>query len=384
MNFTENGTTLSIQNQNKCNTYIVTDSYTKKLQMACDHYEVIFGLSNMQAAQIIRKLGVHILFDLSGHTAYNRLPLFALKPAPVQASWLGYFASTGVPGMDYLLVDKEGALPEYQRECTEKLIYLPLTRLCFTPPDKAPDIIEGYAGKYPVYGSFAQLSKITDEVLALWSEILDRNPDAKLRIQTRALGDGDFIKRSGIPEDRLMMHGMSSYSDYLKAYQEIDLILDTFPYPGGTTTCEALWMGVPTLTMAGKTLISRQGASIMSAVGYPEWIANTREDYIQKALNIKPKKNIRPALLNTPLFNAQMFARDFEMVLDKMWRMNMPMITIDGKEYDTEQLSDEAKQQLGSIQFIDRKVQELQAEISVYQTARNGYARALSEILDKQ
>ncbi len=372
-------------------TQLNTDDYTGLVKSACDEFVDIFGMKDLEAARLIRRIGVHILFDLSGHTAYNRLPLFALKPAPVQASWLGYFASTGVPGMDYLLVDKQGALPEYAQECTEKLIYLPETRLCFTPPGNAPEIRPKEAVVAPVFGSFAQLSKITPEVLALWAGIMEKAPEARLRIQSRAFKDSGvrerFVKGSGLPGNRLMLFGASSYSGYLDAYGEIDLILDTFPYPGGTTTCEALWMGVPTLTLAGKTLLSRQGAAIMSAAGYPEWIAQTREEYVLKAVNSaecrKPREDIRPYLLNTPLFNTRMFAVDFEGVVEEMWRLHMPRITIDGKEFHTENLSEEARRNLGAIQFVDRRMAELKAEISALQTARNAYAGALYEMLNK-
>jgi predicted O-linked N-acetylglucosamine transferase (SPINDLY family) len=286
---------------------------------------------------LIHADGVHVLLDVSGHTAHNRLPVFAWKPAPVQVSWLGYFATTGVAEMDYFLADKVGVPEAQQEQFTETVLYLPDTRLCFTarevdlPVAPLPALANGMV----TFGCFQTLAKLGDGVLEAWGEILAALPDATLRIQCKQLGEPAQVEqllqrlwKYGIAPARVATHGASNRETYLAAYAEVDVILDTFPYPGGTTTCEALWMGVPTLTLAGDSLLARQGASLLTAAGLEEWVATSKEEYVAKSIALASDQSklvalravLRQQVLASPLFDAPRFARNFEDALWGMWQ----------------------------------------------------------------
>ena len=300
-------------------------------------WKPIYSLSDEAAARLIHADGVHVLLDLSGHTANNRLPVFARKPAPVQASWLGYFATTGVAEMDFLLADQVG-VPESQRgHFTETIWYLPDTRLCFTPPDAVSPIspLPALQNGYPTFGCFQRLDKAGDEVLAAWATILAALPGAKLRWQCKYLGDPGVVQQTmqrlrqhNIDPARVALHGAVSREAYLAAHAEVDMMLDTFPYPGGTTTCEALWMGVPTLTLAGDTLLARQGASLLMAAGLKDWVATSVADYVDKAVTLAGdlprlaalRAGLREQVSTSPLFDAPRFARNLENALWGMWQ----------------------------------------------------------------
>jgi protein O-GlcNAc transferase len=313
------------------------DALTARIKPYFAAWKSLHNLSDEAAARLIHADGVHVLLDLSGHTGKNRLPVFAWKPAPVQVSWLGYFATTGVAEMDYLLAD-EVCVPEAQRgDFSETVWYLPGTRWCFTPPEvnlpvaSLPVLQNGYI----TFGCFQNLAKVRNEVLAVWGKILNALPKARLRWQCKQLGDptvaaqfGVRLQQHGIDPARVTMHGAVSREAYLAAHAEVDMILDTFPFPGGTTTCEALWMGVPTLTLAGGTLLARQGASMLTAAGLADWVATSEADYIDKAValaNDLPKlaalrAGLREQVRVSPLLDAKRFAQNFETALWGMWQ----------------------------------------------------------------
>ena len=313
------------------------DDLTKRIRPYFSAWKPLIGKSDEAAAHLIHADGVHILLDISGHTAFNRLPVFAWKPAPVQASWLGYFATTGVAEMDYLLADEVG-VPEAQRQqFTESIWYLPNTRLCFTVPKSNLPVapLPALLNCRITFGCFQNLAKVSDGVLVAWGEIFATLPDTRLRMQCKQFADPtvaaqfvERLQRHGIDPTRVIMHGAVSREAYLNAYAEVDFILDTFPFPGGTTTCEALWMGVPTLTLAGDTLLARQGASLLTAAGLRDWIATSLADYVDKAVALAgdlPKlvalrAGLREQVSTSPLYDAKRFARNFEAALWGMWQ----------------------------------------------------------------
>jgi len=314
----------------------IEDDLTARIKPFFTAWKSLAGLTDEAAARMIHADGIHVLLDLSGHTAQNRLMMFAWKPAPVQASWLGYFATTGLAEMDYLLADEVGVPPALQGQFTEKIWYLPDTRLCFTPPVTDLEVTQLPAlqtGQF-TFGCFQNLLKINDGVLSLWREILQRVPGSRLRLQYKQLEEKEivelFIRRLqgvGIDPERVSLHGIVPREAYLAAHAEVDLLLDTFPYPGGATTCDGLWMGVPTLTLAGNTLISRQGASLLSAAGLSDLIADSEVEYVEKAVAIAhdPAKlaelraGLRRQVQASPLFDAPRFAGHFEAALWGMW-----------------------------------------------------------------
>ncbi|HEY7985816.1 MAG TPA: tetratricopeptide repeat protein [Methylophilaceae bacterium] len=311
------------------------DALTARIKPYFTAWHSLVGLSDQTAAHKIHNDGIQILIDLAGHTAHNRLPIFAWKPAPVQISWLGYFASTGLAEMDYVLADPVSIPQSQQAHFTETICYLPDTRLCFTAPSAreiAP--LPALRNGYITFGCFQNLAKLDDAVLAAWARILQESPNAMLRLQTHQLKTTairqllmERLQRQGIPGERVILVEPGSRESYLAAHAEVDVILDTFPYPGGTTTCEALWMGVPTITLAGETLISRQGASMLSCAGLSDWVATDEHDYVNKAINRSNdlqalaalRNNLRQQVQDSPLFDAPRFARHLEQALTSIW-----------------------------------------------------------------
>lgn len=315
------------------------DDLTARIKPRFVAWSSIAGLNDQAAAMKIRADCIDILIDLSGHTAHNRLPVLAWRPAPVQATWLGYFATTGVPGIDYLLADR-ASVPESQADpFTEALWYLPDCRFCFSPPTDKEELraapLPALFNGAVTFGSFQNLLKLSDRVLAAWGRILRELPRARLRVQNRSMSFAPArahllhrLSRAGIASDRVALAGQAPRREYLLAHAEVDIILDTFPYTGATTTCEALWMGVPTLTLAGDTMVSRQGASLLACAGQSDWVAEDESDYVARAIACasdldrlaRLRSTLRESVLASPLFDARRFARHLEEALLGMWR----------------------------------------------------------------
>ncbi len=327
-------------------TELKEDELTTRIRPYFKAWHIISGLSDGLVAQKIYNDGIDILVDLSGHTSKNRLAVFAWKAAPVQVSWLGFFASTGVPGIDFLLTDSI-SVPEDQRHYfSEKFYYLPETRLCFTPPDSdlMPGLLPVKQNNYITFGCFQNLSKINNAVIKVWGEIFKALPMAKLILRNKQMScleeKANLLQRlslAGVSREQIEIGGLLTRESYLATYADIDIMLDTFPYPGGTTTCEALWMGVPTLTLSGNTLLGRQGASLLNCVGLQDWIAQDEEEYITKAIQHSAniallsalRENLRTQILETALFDASRFAKQFEDAMFGMWEQTLSEESVD-------------------------------------------------------
>ncbi|MCH9639018.1 MAG: tetratricopeptide repeat protein [Betaproteobacteria bacterium] len=314
------------------------DDLTNRIKPYFHAWNLIAGLSDEDAAHKIHQDKIDILVDLAGHTALNRLPLFAWRPAPIQVSWLGYFASTGLKSIDYLLADPVSIPVSRHSDFSEKIWYLPEIRMCFTPPAHAGNLsvkpLPATQNGYITFGCYQALSKINDCVLKAWGKILNALPQSHLRFQNKQMGcletRAQFKKRLaqfGIQEDSVTLLGPDTRQNYLASYAEIDILLDTFPYPGGTTTYEALWMGVPTITLAGETLLARQGASILTAAGLSNWVADNLDEYVSKAIKLSSelpcmvtlRSGLREQVRDSPLFDAQQFARNLELAFLGMY-----------------------------------------------------------------
>jgi len=312
------------------------DEVTANLKPYFSGWKSLVGLSDSEAATLIHQDGLHVLLDLSGHSSGTRLPIFAWKPAPLQVSWLGYFATTGLAAMDYFVADEVGVPESNQAQFVEKIKYLPDTRLCFTAPNTEISVsaLPALASQLITFGCFQNMAKVSDEVLDLWAEVLSAVPNSRLRWQYKSFSDAavadDLIQRMakrGIESHRIQLLGAVVREAYLAAHHEIDVILDTFPFNGGTTTCEALWMGVPTLTLAGNRLIARQGASLLTAAGLSDWVAESKSEYISKAKSFCSdlsqlahlRSSLRAQVLASPLFDGQRFAKNMEKALWEMW-----------------------------------------------------------------
>lgn len=315
------------------------DQLTARLRPRFAAWKPLWGMDDEAAARLIHADGVHILLDLAGHTRHNRLPVFAWRPAPVQVSWLGYFASTGMEEIDYLLADPVSVPQSHQTHFTERVWYLPETRFCFSPPVLSKDLpvtpLPALQNGCITFGSFQSLAKINDGVLSIWGRIFQAMPHARLRLQNRQLHSPIMreqllqrLARNGIAPDRVALEQSVPRAEYLAAYGCIDIILDTFPFTGGTTTCEALWMGVPAVTPAGMTMVARQGASMLACAGLADWIARGDEEYMVKALAhaadleklARLRAGLRQQLRESPLCDSRGFARNFEEAMWGMWR----------------------------------------------------------------
>jgi protein O-GlcNAc transferase len=315
------------------------DALSARIQPLFKGWHLIKGMTDAVAARLIRDDAIDILIDLAGHTGDNRLPMFALRPAPVQISWLGYFASTGVAEMDYILVD-EACVPAGQ-ECylSEKAWRLPDTRLCYTPPpgDVAPPVtpLPALARGHITFGCFQRFQKISDAVLATWGQVFLALPDARLLLQCQQCVNPMFVERMldrldavGIAADRVWTRPAAPHSEYLQSYAQVDIALDTFPYNGGTTTCEALWMGVPTLTLCGDSMLARQGAALMGAAGLSDWVAANAQEFVQKAAEFagdpeslaRLRASLRERVRSCPLFDTALFAKRLEQALADIWQ----------------------------------------------------------------
>jgi protein O-GlcNAc transferase len=316
----------------------VDDAMTQRLKNAAHQWKSILGLPDAKVADMIRQDKIDILVDLGGHTGGNRLLIFARKPAPVQVTYLGYPDTTGLSAMDYRVTDPFSD-PQGQTEAfhSERLMRLPSGFLCYRPPEHAPAVNELPAlssGKI-TFGSFNNLAKISDLAIEMWSGILKGMPSSRLLIKSRGLSDRlaqDYLlqrfSKQGISSDRLELRGRTpNLENHLEQYHEIDIALDTFPYHGTTTTCEALWMGVPVITLAGKTHVGRVGVSLLSMMGMKDSIAKDEQDYVKKAVDLAKDldrlKKIRPQLRQkmsrSTLLDASGHTRAVEAAYRQMW-----------------------------------------------------------------
>ena len=313
------------------------DDLTLRIKPGFTRWKSLVGISDVDAADHIYNDGIHILIDLSGHTAQNRLPIFAWKPAPVQISWLGYFASTGVAEIDYILGDPYVTPTEEANHFSEKIWQLPESYICFTEPEVDIDVVSLPAldKKRVTFGCFNKIARITDPVVRVWSEILHAVPTAVLFLKDKyfdveSVRDSfyDRFKVNGIQKDRLILEGESPRSKYLAAYNRVDIALSPFPYGGVTTSVEGLWMGVPVITMQGNHFLSHLGESIAHNTGLSDWIAVDEEDYVAKAITFstdlegleKLRSRLREQILSCPLFDAERFANHFKNALRGMWK----------------------------------------------------------------
>lgn len=311
---------------------------TLRIKPSFAAWKSLVGLDDESAARMIHADGVHVLLDLSGHSSFNRLPVFAWKPAPIQASWLGYCATTGVAEIDYYIADGETLPPDQERYFTEAVWRLPESYLCFSRPSADIEVSElpVIATGHVTFGSFNNLTKVTDEVVKLWARILQAVPDSRLFIKASQLSDPSMcgvmqerFSAWGIGADRLLLEGrISERGGHLAAYNRVDIGLDPFPYNGVTTTVEALWMGVPVLTLAGERFLSRQGGGILTNIGLANWVAKDEDDFVAKAVasaadiaGLKVlRSGLRERLMVSPVLNIPAFARNFESAMWAMWR----------------------------------------------------------------
>jgi predicted O-linked N-acetylglucosamine transferase (SPINDLY family) len=316
-----------------------SDAFSERLSKLVDSWAETCGLDHGALAKKIHGDRVDILFDLAGHTAYNRMGTFALKPAPLQATYLGYPGTTGLPAMDFRLTDVHAdPVGTTERYHTESLVRLPRCAWCYEPDAVAPELAPPpfQRNGFITFGCFNNMAKMNPDLFGFWAEILKAVPGSHLRIKTRTLRDKgvcgelkSFFVSRGIGESRLdFLAHTKKTGEHLANYNEVDIALDSFPYHGTTTTCEAMWMGVPVVSRAGSTHVSRVGVSLLNAVGLREFSVDSEAAYISKAVELagdtarlaELRAGMRGRMLASPLMDGPGFAVDFAGALEEMAR----------------------------------------------------------------
>ena len=312
------------------------DAYTARLAAAADRWRDAAALSDEQLALAVRDDGIDVLVDLAGHSGASRLGVFARQPAAVQAAWLGYLNTTGLTRIGYRISDRHAdPVGRAERLHTEKLVRLPRSQWCYRP------FFEVECAPHPpcarnghlTFGSFAQAAKLSPGTRRLWARVLAAIPGARLHVVGIATGRAreDLLRdfaAEGIAAERIRLGPFLPVEDYYRAFGEVDIALDPMPYSGGTTTCDALWMGVPVLTLAGARPASRSAASILATLGLDGWSAGDADDYLDLARkwSSQPgtlsafRKDLRSRMRASPLMDEAGFTRDLEEAYRGMWR----------------------------------------------------------------
>ncbi|MGP1675524.1 MAG: O-linked N-acetylglucosamine transferase family protein [Burkholderiales bacterium] len=319
-----------------------SDEVTVRLKSLAEHWRDIASMRDAEAAELILSDGIDILVDLAGHTTGNKLLTFARKPAPVQATWLGYACTTGLSAMDYRITDAYAdPVGASERYYSETLYRLPEVFACYQPPSGSPDV-----GQLPAsgqgcitFGSFNNLIKLTQGVRALWAQVLLAVAGSRLMLKSVSLAEAgmrqqllDDFARLGVGEERLILAtGDDTHFAHLDRYNSVDIGLDPFPYNGTTTTFESLWMGVPVVTLAGNSFISRQGVSMLTNAGLTELVADTPAEYVAIAARLagdldrlsRMRAGMRDRMANSPLLAAKRFTLDLEKAYRQMWHTHV-------------------------------------------------------------
>jgi predicted O-linked N-acetylglucosamine transferase (SPINDLY family) len=335
------------------------DHITARLKPTFDHWRNIKTLDDDAAADLIEADEIDILIDISGHTGYNRLLVFARKPAPIQVTWLGYPATTGMKAMDYRITDAYAEPPgKTEHLNVETLWRLPEIFCCYGAHESNPAVIDHPPFEdngYITFGCFNNFTKVTDPVLEAWAEIMARTPNSHLLLEIADL-DGpqiiqensgkaslpllsadterqkfrqkimDRLHRLGLPLERVILEPRRNSNQFV-LYNKIDIALDPFPCVGGTTSMDTLWMGVPLVTLAGRHFASRMGVTILPNAGLPELIARNTDEYIQLAADLASdqdrlrslRHNLRDKIVASPLMNKERFTRNMEAAYREMW-----------------------------------------------------------------
>lgn len=315
------------------------DENTRRLQLLAGQWRDIYGWNPEKAAELVRQDGIDILVDLAGHTTDNALLVFAHKPAPVQATWIGYPNTTGLEAMDYRLTDSiSDPLGQTDRWHSERLIRLPETFSCYCPPAESPAVgpLPALTNGHVTFGSFNNFRKVSEPALAVWARLLREMPTARLLMKSQGLGNPktaqrlrDHLIRAGVGGERIELHSAGqSKQQHLEFYNRVDLCLDPFPYNGTTTTCDAFWMGVPVVTLAGRTHVARVGLSLVSHLGFPEWGVATPDDFAAKCRQLTSdldglanlRLRLRDHMRQSPLCDAPRFINHLETAFRAMWQ----------------------------------------------------------------
>jgi len=316
------------------------DSLTARMRQNADRWHSIQRLTDREAAEKIRKDGIDILVDLAGHTAGNRLGIFELKPAPLQVSWLGYFASTGVKNMDYVFIGADQVPPGSEAYFQEEIYRLRQCQFCYTPPDYSPQVVEPphIDNGFITFGCFNNSAKLNHEVLSLWAQLMQQIPNSRLVLKWKSFNDPhlcgqiyNIFELVGIGAERILLRSASEHQIMLAEYGDIDLALDPFPFSGALTTCEALWMGVPVITFPHLRPVSRQSAAILNNIGLTDLIADCPGDYVAKTCElassserlVQLRTDLRQKMKDSLKNDGRLLARELEIAFFSVYGEDM-------------------------------------------------------------
>lgn len=317
-----------------CHTGTMHDEYTRQAQACADHWCEAATLDDAALHRSIVADGVDILIDLAGHTASHRLGVFALRAAPVQATFLGYPHSTGMLRMDWLIGDVTVSPAEHAHLFSEGIAQMPGSVFCWAPVDDYPLPPARTPDAPLVLGSFNNAMKLSPKTIALWSRVLRALPESQLLLKAPSLRDAAVQARyvalfaeHGIASERLLLRGPSGLAEMMQEYGDMDIALDPTPYNGGTTTLQALWMGVPVVALTGNNFVGRMGASFLRTLGQPHWTAPTADAYVAAAVALaqdvahlrQGRAVLRAQMSSSPLCDIRSYVLAFESLLERMW-----------------------------------------------------------------
>lgn len=315
--------------------HVIEDDYTLRLHSQADHWNMVAGMSDEQFAAKVRADKIDILIDLSGHTGRNRLQALTRKPAPIQVSWIGYPATTGLDAIDYYLSDRFFTpFGDIERQFSEKLVHLAAIGP-FHPEKNAPpvNILPAMHNGYITFGSFNRLNKLRADVIAVWAKLLRELPSSRMVLGSMTGEEGDetlidWFVQEGISRDRLSFRPRSTVPVYLQQHFQVDICLDTFPYTGSTTVLNSLWMGVPTLTIAGQTMASRAAAAWLSHTGLENFVATDADDFVARGVALASdipalatlRTGLRERCRESAVFQPEVVAASLSRALHVMWQ----------------------------------------------------------------
>jgi protein O-GlcNAc transferase len=315
----------------------LADDLTTRIRSSASLWRDVWGWSDEQLDAQIREDGIDILFDLAGHTQGNRLLVFARKPAPIQISWAGYPGTTGLEAIDYILADRHEIPPAAETHYRERVLRMPDAYVCYEPPAYAPAVspLPALTRGHVTFGSFSNPVKLNTEVVAVWARILAQVPQSRLLLRYQGLDDPDLAAHlktlfagHGIDPDRVSLQGKLPHPQLLELYTEVDIALDPFPYNGGLTTLESLWMGVPVITWPGETFAGRHSLTHLTTIGLTDTVASDPDHYVALAASLAGnlpglaslRAGLRDRVASSPLCDGERFAGSFLHVLRDVWR----------------------------------------------------------------
>jgi predicted O-linked N-acetylglucosamine transferase (SPINDLY family) len=315
------------------------DAVTQRLRGLACQWRDIYGRDPEKVAELVRQDRIDILVDLAGHTTDHELLVFARKPAPVQVTWIGYPNTTGLEAMDYRLTDSISDPPgQTEPWHSERLVRLPKTFSCYCAPAKSPAVrpLPALANGYVTFGSFNNFRKLSQPTIEVWARLMREMPTARLLLKSQGLANPGTARRlreqfirGGVGADRIELRGAGLPTElHMGLYNQVDLCLDPFPYNGTTTTCDALWMGAPVITLAGKSHVARVGVSLVSHLGFPEWAAETSDGYVAKCRELTSdlpglaalRLGLRERMRLSPICDAGQFIGHLEAAFREMWK----------------------------------------------------------------